>query len=893
MSPTPRILTITLRRAALSTLLVAAVACGDEGADDDGGSGGRGAEAGVANAGTGALGGEGGEGGNDRGGTSGSAQGGANTGGTATAGAGGSAARGGDAGAGGESGDAGDGGDAGGAAGGDGGDAGAGGTGAMAGSGGVGLTGGAGPGAGSGGIAGAGAGGTGGSAGGTSGGGAGGGGACAENATRHCCWEGTQTCANGVWGACVGAFVSGESCNGVDDDCDGEVDEGLGTFRCGIGACATEVAACTNGTLATCVAPQPTTTVDGCNEIDDDCDGAVDEDCATCVHVSPTGDDAAANASDGATPFASVQAAIDFAASFRSAAKRVCVAAGAACGATFAYSGPTGADLTMRDGVDVLGAYESSTWTRCPASVTRLVPQTARGVVFPASVVGRTVLDGVTVAPPAGITPFASVTLEGASGVLLSNVRLERVISLSGHGIDAADAEFEVFRSYVRGPYTPGVGTAIRALGSEFSLIENCAGALDATGKCKSYCSNTRGITGGVTLEDSPRARIEASSVCGTIEVSGDATGATIRANALLGTRLVRFRSCSGASPWLVSNTAESWHSISDPPGYEASSVVNFTGETFLATGDCHPVLEANSVSTSSDKLDELGLRSIICSTEAGIASRCVVTRNTVTAYETTTTRATTLGNAVGVRCASASCARVDHNDFGGLVSNAGFGGVRWVYGVSMGSGRALVHANRFALRIPDGFSGGSWYGRYCDGITVGALARVQNNRFDTQYYCRSSRAVVSTASGAPGAEIISNYFNGLGDSFYPGAVTTSAGDVVRNNVITGQGVLLAGVPPAIFENNAVFRTGGFGPLAAMTVNGTRVDVATFAELVALLGASASGNLNVECALSSDGHLLPGSPCIDAGTPLGAPHVDFEDDPRGALPDIGRDEYFP
>jgi hypothetical protein len=57
-----------------------------------------------------------------------------------------------------------------------------------------------------------------------------------------------------------------------------------------------------------------------------------------------------------------------------------------------------------------------------------------------------------------------------------------------------------------------------------------------------------------------------------------------------------------------------------------------------------------------------------------------------------------------------------------------------------------------------------------------------------------------------------------------------------------------------------------------------------------LLGTLASGNLAVECPLSPEGHLLPGSPCTDAGTPAGAPRFDFEGDPRDARPDIGPDE---
>lgn len=42
----------------------------------------------------------------------------------------------------------------------------------------------------------------------------------------------------------------------------------------------------------------------------------------------------------------------------------------------------------------------------------------------------------------------------------------------------------------------------------------------------------------------------------------------------------------------------------------------------------------------------------------------------------------------------------------------------------------------------------------------------------------------------------------------------------------------------------------------------------------------------------SDLHLLGTSACIGAGTPLGAPAVDFEGNPRdAATPDIGRDEF--
>ena len=74
-----------------------------------------------------------------------------------------------------------------------------------------------------------------------------------------------------------------ERCNGQDDDCDGDVDEGFDdigqTCEGGLGACGfSGIVECTPDGLATaCSASAPQGTIERCNAQDDDCDGNVDE----------------------------------------------------------------------------------------------------------------------------------------------------------------------------------------------------------------------------------------------------------------------------------------------------------------------------------------------------------------------------------------------------------------------------------------------------------------------------------------------------------------------------------------------------------------------------------------------------------------------------------------
>jgi hypothetical protein len=82
--------------------------------------------------------------------------------------------------------------------------------------------------------------------------------------------------------ACVPTTDPETICNGIDDDCDGEIDEDYSPMptSCGVGACAsTGLTTCVDGVEGdTCTPGTPAPDDATCDGVDDDCDGANDED---------------------------------------------------------------------------------------------------------------------------------------------------------------------------------------------------------------------------------------------------------------------------------------------------------------------------------------------------------------------------------------------------------------------------------------------------------------------------------------------------------------------------------------------------------------------------------------------------------------------------------------
>jgi hypothetical protein len=118
--------------------------------------------------------------------------------------------------------------------------------------------------------------------------------ACGVRSTAHPECKPTVRCRNGAWqctfpdpDVCSGgdcANTTDDTCDGKDNDCDGIVDN---LFIDQLGKpCTKEVGYCTNhGTMVcdpvtkdiVCSAPDPVTGPEQCNGLDDDCDGSIDE----------------------------------------------------------------------------------------------------------------------------------------------------------------------------------------------------------------------------------------------------------------------------------------------------------------------------------------------------------------------------------------------------------------------------------------------------------------------------------------------------------------------------------------------------------------------------------------------------------------------------------------
>ncbi|MGV3622747.1 MAG: MopE-related protein [Archangium sp.] len=127
-----------------------------------------------------------------------------------------------------------------------------------------------------------------------------GGGASCTTGQNGVCSAGTQRCQSGALACVRNVNPSAEICDGLDNDCDNQTDEGVtricyagpagtstgtcpGTNCNPTGACEGVTQACSGGAFPACTMSTPGQTFPGtetCNNVDDDCDGTTDENLA-------------------------------------------------------------------------------------------------------------------------------------------------------------------------------------------------------------------------------------------------------------------------------------------------------------------------------------------------------------------------------------------------------------------------------------------------------------------------------------------------------------------------------------------------------------------------------------------------------------------------------------
>lgn len=96
-------------------------------------------------------------------------------------------------------------------------------------------------------------------------------GACQASGTKICSIDGLGTICDAIEGT-----PSMEVCDSIDNDCDGSTDEDLRTTTCGLGVCEHTIDNCVAGIPQTCD-PFEGASIETCDNLDNDCDGIVDE----------------------------------------------------------------------------------------------------------------------------------------------------------------------------------------------------------------------------------------------------------------------------------------------------------------------------------------------------------------------------------------------------------------------------------------------------------------------------------------------------------------------------------------------------------------------------------------------------------------------------------------
>ncbi len=832
--------------------------------------------------------------------------------------------------------------------------------------------------------------------------------ACVDGATQPCgtdvgeCTAGTQTCATGAWGACVGEVASAaELCNTLDDDCDGTSDE---TFMLGMDCDGADADGCDEGTTMCdpssgmmicsdtsgdtievcnttdddcdmmadegfmvgmrCDGPDSDTCQEGawacdvsggssctdtstdnvetCNGMDDDCDGATDEgnpgggvacmgatDVGNCISrtacvggslicrgtfVSSAG--LASNPGTPTAPLPSITSAIANAGILGGGAD-VCVCDTAAAGAsTFTE------DVTMVEGTDVNGGFDCTTWTVTAARTTGIQDIDDDGVSFPAGLTSGTTMRRMTVD---GFDRAGGAATTSAITITDSSPALDTVV------INAGDAATAIGLRVVESPgatATPAIsngtirangiasGTAVSvSLEASAPRFTNTAiGGLAPSGAA-SFPTTAYGVRcvdcGGTTFSGgSVRGTGGATSGFG-FHGSGDLTGFTAMTTSFGGGGTgtsgsssvgIRLEGCAGAPTFTMTSSDGGFDAGSSPLLTSARTAILSTGARCapVIDGGRHIGCERGSTCTG-----------IECSTN----SACVVRNATLVQG--------TVGSvdvaAYGMRCLTNGCASIN-------TSTIQSGNLRG--GATVASALDLDDASPSVddcmIVGPGGSTTAGTTGRF-DAVFLESTSSTLSNCVVRDSGASAGSAafngVVTVIRYDQSAGIVASPFPtlvndtveysgcvtcgariGLVVNGAPGAVAGPLG-IVRNTIIRNIGtggvtnpVIERGANAdlAFFQNNAL-RDLTASMLALYLDEGTTA-LSTATQInTMMMGGTSGGNIVADCNLTAAWRLPMSSACRNSGTSMSCPRTDFDAQvrPNEMVCDIGADEFYP
>ncbi|MCU0673195.1 MAG: putative metal-binding motif-containing protein [Myxococcota bacterium] len=694
-----------------------------------------------------------------------------------------------------------------------------------------------------------------------------------------------RTCTAGVLSMTCDGFLdplAAEVCNGEDDDCDGTVDEALPSTTFGEGRCA-ETLSCVGGALVTTSPAVPAG--DGCEgpgfEVDEDCDGRVDEDCVPddCVFVRTSGSEGEGTPT---LPFGRLSDGIRVA--LERGTGRVCLLASgapASC-SVLSYTMPTqiiAGDLTIVGG---LVASEAGVVSECSqgAEATGLSPMNGAGIAIPSGLT-LTLRDLVVRHPVASSGTVQALEVRTEGTLVMHNVRVRGsdaagVASLRRGVLVRSGGTFVAHASRIEsGP--AATAYAIDATDATVALLEGC-GARGCVPSCTDLNHGLATNRPGAALRHSGgELLIDRVAVCVDrartgLEVSGAARATVARSYVEMGPELAGdVRGVNGAS------CTSLWVHDTRVAMTVGASVDPIDSVVGIDATSCPALISDDEV---------VGVRTILGS-EVGMAYglRCNSTACTVTGNVATgASSGEGVLEAFGLACVN-GCSYVAQNTFLGA-------GVftQEATGMLLESTRATVTRNRAV--------GG------CGELVVGTQAlggglRLTNNEMSgVRCDAPPSFAAGLAVEGRTGASFTSH-----GNSYDAGRLggadvdCSSAGLALRAEARFGSfvnDVLVAGecafARAAVVESRPPFvfsHAGLVGSYYEVVDDRVFADAASLAAAYPLFVGHVFTSTPRFVDRPASLRIQATSPFAGAGTRLGGPRVDFDGSPRPSPPSIG------